>query len=214
MKSRFSIILIACILIFFGIIIATKKDSETGSDGNYTFKTTDKVRGDGAKGVTLTEYGDFECPACGAYYPIVEQVFEKYKGDIKFEFRNFPLRQIHQHAMVAHRAAAAADDQGKFWDMYNLLYQNQETWKTQSDPSSTFRGFAESLKLDMPRYDAAFKSNFVNDVINKDLEKGQELGITGTPTFFIDGKKIESPKGLEDFSKAIDEAIKAKSQPQ
>lgn len=214
MKSRFSLILIACVVIFGGILIFSKKDTKSPSSNNSTSQLSNHTRGDGKKGVTLTEYGDFECPACSAYYPLVEQVYEKYKGDITFQFRNFPLRQIHQHAMVAHRAAEAADKQGKFWEMYALLYQNHDTWTQQSDPTTTFRGYAQSLNLDMNKYDSDFKSEAVNALINADLAEGQKLGVNSTPTFFVDGKKIENPRDVNAFYKVIEDAIKAKSQPQ
>jgi protein-disulfide isomerase len=212
MKSRFTIILVACVVIFGGILIFSKKDAKSPSGSNSSSQLTNHTRGEGKKGITLTEYGDFECPACSAYYPIVEQVFEKYKGDITFQFRNFPLRQIHQHAMVAHRAAEAADKQGKFWEMYGLLYQNHDTWTKESDPTSTFRAYAQSLGLDLTKYDTDFKSEATNSAINADISKGQELGVNSTPTFFIDGKKIDNPRDLDAFNKAIEDAIKAKNQ--
>lgn len=214
MKSRFSLILIAAVVIFGGLLIFNKKDAKSpdGSSSNASGQLTNHVRGDGKKGVTLTEYGDFECPACSAYYPIVEQVVEKHKSDITFQFRNFPLRQIHKNAMSAHRSAAAADRQGKFWEMYNLLYQNHDTWSQQTDATATFRGYAQSLGLDMTKYDTDFKSEAVNAEINADIAEGQKLGVNSTPTFFIDGKKIDNPRDLDAFNKAIDDAIKAKNQ--
>jgi protein-disulfide isomerase len=214
MKSRFSLILIICAVIFGGILFATKKDSKSTSGGNDSAQATNITRGGGKSGVVITEYADFQCPACGAYYPVVEQVYEKYQDQVTFQFRHFPLRQIHQHAMVSHRAAEAANKQGKFWEMFSLLYRNQQTWSVQTDPTSTFRGFAESLGLDMAKYDADFKSEAVNDTLNADIAEGQKLGVTGTPTFFIDGKKIENPRDADAFNKVIEDAIKAKTQPQ
>lgn len=211
MKSRFSLILIACVLVFGGILFFSKKDSNnnTSSNSANTGKVTNHVKGQGKKGVTLVEYGDFECPACTAYYPLVEQVFAKYQNDITFQYRNFPLRQIHQHAMVAHRAAAAADRQGKFWDMYDLLYKNHDTWAAESDPTSTFRGYAQSLGLDLTKYDSDFQSQAVNDEINADIAAGNALGVNSTPTFFLNGKKIDNPRDEPSFEKVIQDAINA-----
>lgn len=215
MKSRFSLILIACVIIFGGILLFSKKDASAPKDNNgNTVQPTNHVRGEGKKGVTLTEYGDFQCPACGQYFPIVEQVYEKYKSDITFQFRHFPLRQIHPHAVLAHRYAEAAGNQGKFWEMYTLLYQNQSSWTSLSSVDSTFRSFAESLNLDMAKLDADVKSETTNAVINADVSEGQRLGVNSTPTFFIDGKKIENPRDLESFYKVIDDAIAAKNQGQ
>jgi protein-disulfide isomerase len=214
MKSRFSLILIAAVVIFGGLLIFNKKDSKSpdGSNSGNSGQVTNHVKGDGKKGVTIVEYGDFECPACTAYYPLVEHTFQKYKSDITFQFRNFPLRQIHQHAMVAHRAAAAADRQGKFWEMYDLLYQNHDTWSTQSDPTATFRSYAQSLGLDLTKYDTDFKSEAVNAEINADIAEGTKLGVNSTPTFFVDGKRIDNPRDQEAFNKVIEDAIKAKNQ--
>src|SRR4051812_226911 len=176
MNSRFSLILVSCVIIFGGILIFSKKDAKSPA-GSGSGQVTNHVKGEGKKNVTLVEYGDFECPACTAYYPLVEQVFAKYSNDITFQYRNFPLRQIHLHAMIAHRAAAAADRQGKFWDMYDLLYKNHDTWAAQSDPTNTIRGYAQSLGLDMTKYDTDFQSEAVNSEINADIAAGQKLGI-------------------------------------
>lgn len=212
MKSRFSLILIACVVIFGGVLFFSKKDATAPTDGNGdTVQPSNHVRGEGAKKVTLTEYGDFQCPACASYYPIVEQVYEKYKADITFQFRSFPLRQIHPNAVLAHRYAEAASNQNKFWEMYSLMYQNQDSWSSLGDASSVFKSFGQSLNLDMAKLDADVKSTATNAVVNADETEGKKLGVSSTPTFFIDGKKIENPRDLEGFNKLIEEAIAAKN---
>lgn len=215
MNSRFSIILIAIVIAFVGVIFVTKKDAgaPTNSDGS-AIEPTSHTRGENKKNVTLTEFGDFQCPACAGYYPIVEEVVEKYKDDISFEFVHFPLVNIHPNAMLAHRSAEAAGNQGKFWEMYNLLYQNQQSWSSLSSAQAdtAFRSFAEGLELDMTKFDADQKSEATNGIINSDIAKGKEQGVSGTPTFFIDGKKIENPADAEGFGKLIEDAIAAKAQ--
>src|SRR5688572_15092390 len=119
MNKPFLAIIAVIILIFGGIIFFNKKEANNTQPNNA--KPTSHVIGEGSTGVVLMEYGDFECPACGQYYPVVEQVAEKYKEQITFQFRHLPLVQIHQSALAAHRAAEAADKQGKFWEMYRLL---------------------------------------------------------------------------------------------
>lgn len=215
MKSRFSLILIACVVIFGGILLFGKKDASAPVDENgKAVEASNHVKGEGAKKVVLTEYGDFQCPACGAFYPIVEQVYEKYKADITFQFRSFPLRQIHPNAVLAHRYAEAASDQGKFWEMYDLLYKNQDSWSSSSTADTVFKSLAQSLNLDMGKLEADVKSDTTNAIINADIDAGKKLGVSSTPTFFIDGKKIENPRDLEGFNKLIEDAIAAKSQPQ
>ncbi len=215
MKSRFSFILIACVVVFGAILFISKKDASAPDSGDKSGgQTSSHTRGENKKNVTLTEYGDFQCPACGGYYPIVEQVVEKYKDDIQFQFVNFPLTQIHPNAMLAHRTAEAAGNQGKFWEMYNLLYQNQQAWTSlaSGQADTTFKSYAESLGLDVAKFTTDQKSQATNSIINADISKGKELGVTSTPSFYIDGKKIENPKDLDAFNKVIEDAIKAKSQ--
>ncbi len=212
MKSRFTIILIAIILGFGAILFLSKKDAANPVDSNgNAVQATNHTKGEGAK-ITLTEYGDFQCPACAGYYPLVEEVLAKHKQDITFQFRHFPLRQIHPNAMLAHRSAEAASNQGKFWEMYDLLYRGQDSWSSVSDPSSIFNSYAESLKLDMTKFNAELKTEVTNAIINADIAEGEKLGISGTPTFLIDGKIIESPRTLDEFNKVIEDAIKAKEQ--
>jgi protein-disulfide isomerase len=214
MKSRFSFILIVLVIVFGAVLLISKKDASAPENGNggSNAQATEHTRGDNKKGVTLTEYGDFQCPACGAYYPVVEQVYDKYKGDIQFQFVNFPLTQLHPNAMLAHRTAQAASNQGKFWEMYKLLYEGQSTWSSSSSAQadSTFHGYAQSLGLDMAKFDSDQKSQETNNIINADVSKGKGLGITGTPSFFVDGKKIDNPSDVNAFSKVIEDAIKAK----
>lgn len=225
MKSRFGFILIACVIVFGAILFLQKKDaaapnnSEQGGKATSQHVKTENTAGSeaaqaekiGTKKVTLVEYGDFQCPACGGYYPIVESVIEKYKADIEFQFVNFPLNQIHPNAMLAHRSAEAASNQDKFWEMYALLYENQTTWSSMNaaQAESAFRSYAESLNLDMNKFTADQKSSAVNELINADISKGKEAGVTSTPTFFINGKKIENPKDQDAFNKVIEDAIKA-----
>lgn len=214
MSNRFFIGLLVGLAVVVGGIVFTKQNHSTNKNGgsNATIQPTNHIKGEGKSGVVLTEYGDFQCPACGQYYPIVEQLFEKYKDQITFQFRNFPLIQIHKNAFAAHRAAAAADKQGKFWDMYNKLYQTQQEWNQSSNPNTFFEQYAQGLGLDIAKFKADGASQESNDKINADIKEGQNIGATSTPTFVLDGKKIEqNPRSIEDFNKLIDEAIKKKT---
>ena len=212
MGSRFSIILISLVILFGGVLFFTKKDASAPTASNsQPVQASNHTRGGGSTKVVLTEYGDFQCPACRQYFPVVEELYKKYEDKITFQFRNFPLIKIHPNAMTAHRAAEAASNQGKFWEMYESLYSTQSSWTSLPDPSGLFRSYAKSLKLDLAKYDADVKSQVTNSIINADIAEGQKLDITGTPSFLIDGKKIENPRNLEAFTKLIDEAIAAKA---
>lgn len=219
MSKRFILIIVIIIAAIGGIIFLTGDKADAPTDTNGAQLSEHKY-GDGQKGVTLIEYGDFECPACGAYYPIVKQIKEEFKTDITFQFRNFPLTQIHKNAFAAHRAVEAASKQGKFWEMHDLLYESQQTWGasygyTQANAITSFESYAEQLGLDMFKFKKDYASAEVNNVINADIKAGQAINATSTPTFVLDGKKIETnPRDADAFKKLIEDAIKAKSTPQ
>lgn len=207
-SNKFFIIVLASIAIFIGAFFVTKDKSNTGPSGSSSSQTSNHVKGNAQATVTLVEYGDFQCPACKAYYPIVEQTVEKYKADIKFQFRNFPLVQIHQHAFEGSRAAEAASNQGKFWEMYGLLYENQTAWSSLTDPLPTFVGYAKQIGLDTVKFQTDYASVAVNDVINADYQAAMKIGASSTPTFVLNGKKIDkNPESAEAFEKLITDAI-------
>lgn len=211
MNNRFAIIFIALVAVFTGVFVTTKQKNETPKPGNGSSVVSNHVYGDGAKGVTLVEYGDFQCPACTAYYPIVRQAVEAHKADIKFQFVNYPLTQIHPNAMAAHRAAEAADKQGKYWEMHSLIYENHDGWATSQSALSIFEGFARQLGLDMDKFKVDVASSAINDIIQGDIKQGTKLGVTATPTFFLDGQKLSSPpQDAEGFAKLFEQAIAAK----
>jgi protein-disulfide isomerase len=201
---------IAIIAIVFGgiVVISGDKNSKNGANGA---QPTNHLFGQGESGVKLIEYGDYQCPFCGQFYPIVEEVKKKYEEQITFQFRNLPLVQIHQNAFAAARAAEAADKQGKFWEMYNLLFQNQQAWSSSNNARPIFDQYAQQLGLNVDQFKTDFASEAVNDAVNADIAEFEKTGHKkSTPTFLLDGKKVE-PKSLEDFSKLIDEAIAKKT---
>lgn len=208
MKNFIIIVIIVAAAIGGGALL--KKSSHTVSSGT----PTNNVLGKGTSGVTLVEYGDFECPGCGAFHPIVKQVTDHYKDEIKFQFINFPLTQIHQNALAAARAGEAASKQGKFWQMHELLYTNQQSWKASADATGEFDGYAAQLGLNMTQYKKDYASAETNAIINADIATGQKLKVTGTPTFFLDGKQIEDNNTISTpakFQAVIDAEILAKT---
>lgn len=212
MSKRFVIVLLVCVLGLVGVYVATSKKDSTGGGGSGksdTSKLSNHVFGENAKKVTLVEYGDFQCPACGSYFPILKQLKTKYEKDIQFQFRNFPLSQIHQNARASSRAAEAAAKQGKFWEMHDILYDQQQSWSSNSNVVPIFEGFAKQLGLNVEQYKTDYAGTEVNDIINADYAEGVKLGVNSTPTFILQGKKIEkNPQSYDDFAKLIDEAIK------
>lgn len=208
MSKTFWAILAAIILICGGIIFFKGDKADAPSSGTAA---TNHVTGQGKSGVTLVEYGDFQCPFCGQYYPLVQAVKEKYDEQIHFQFRHLPLIQSHKNAFAAARAAEAAGNQDKFWEMYDLLFQNQTTWADSTTASTVFEGYASQLGLNLAKFKADVASNATNDRINADVSEFKKTKERiSTPTFFLEGKKIQ-PTSVEAFSDLIDQAIKAKT---
>ncbi len=219
MNTRFTLVLVA-LIIGFGGVFWFNKNKQAGTTNSSNVQPTNHIKGEGKSGVTLVEYGDFECPACWQYEPLVTQLYEKYQKEIFFQFRHFPLTQIHQHALAGHRAAEAASKQGKFWEMHDILFlrgHQKDTegkvrdteWTATNSPASFFEQYAQNLGLDVPKFKADMSSAEVNDLINADKDAGNKLDLTGTPSFILNGKKIDNPRDLDSFSKIIDAAIAA-----
>lgn len=210
--------IVAIIVLAFGAIIAfggnKSDDTNSAASSSSSSKLTEHIKGNPDAKVTLVEYGDFQCPYCQQYEPTIKQVLDKYQDDIKFQFRNFPLINIHQNAFAAARAAEAAGLQNKYWEMHDALYDqaNWQTWTTANAPQAEFNTYAKELGLDVEQFKKDFSSSTVNDAVNADQAEGNRLKITGTPSFFINGKKVEISNSLASFEKVIDEAL-AKAQP-
>lgn len=153
--------------------------------------------------VYLAEFSDFQCPACGAFKPYVDQIKDTYKDKLLFAYRHFPLSQ-HQFAKAAAYAAEAAGEQGKFWEMYDFLFSNQEKLS-----DGKIAEGAKFLNLDLNKYDEAIKSDKIKNKIDKDLSDGQKFGVNATPTFFLNGQKLEL-SSFSDLKKAVDEALLVK----
>jgi len=154
----------------------------------------------------LVEFGDFQCPACGTYYPVVEQVKEEFKSNLTFVFRNFPLSQ-HKNALPSSYAAEAAGKQGKYWEMYGLIYMNQNEWASLDSPNKKFEEYAAQLELDLDKYRLDVSSKEVKDKVDIDYGDGVALGVNATPTFYLNGQKIVSPRSVNEFKSLVEAAI-------
>jgi protein-disulfide isomerase len=208
MSGRFWIIIIIILVVFGGVLVA--HNDKDASKGNGS--PTNHVEGEGKTGVKLVEYGDFECPYCEEYFPIVKQVAAMYNTQIYFQFRNLPLTQIHPNAFAGARAAEAASLQGQFWQMHDLLYENQEQWVESSDPQTEFDVYAKSLGLNVTKFDTDFAGTQVNNSIQADIAAFAKTGQPeATPTFFLDGKHVVPDDTVASFSQLINAAIKQKT---
>lgn len=156
--------------------------------------------------VTLVEFLDFECEACGAAYPVIEDLRERYADRVTFVLRYFPL-DGHANARNAAHAVEAAARQGKLEPMYQRMFATQAQWGEQSESKAgLFRTYAQDLGLDMAKYDADVGSESVARRVQADVDDALALGVSGTPTFFLDGRPF-SPTSVEDFTQALDAAL-------
>lgn len=172
----------------------------------------DWTRGSRQAKVTLIEYADFQCPACGAYHPIVKELEKEFGDRLLVVYRNFPLSQIHNNARPAAFAAGAAGLQGKFWEMHDKIFENQRAWSDLADPMAEFSKYAQDIGLDVERFKQDMRTKVVTDKVNADYAGGQNAGVNSTPTFFINGTKIENPRGYESFKKILDQVFQIAGQ--
>jgi len=170
---------------------------------------TDFIRGNINAKVTLVEYADFQCPACSVIYSTIKELEGNFKDDLRVIFRFFPLTNSHQNSMISSSAAYAAGLQGKFWEMHDLLFENQTTWSN-IDARDTFIGYAKTLGLNLDKFKTDLDSNSTKQIILKEENDGIAIGINSTPTFFVNGNYIQTPQSYDDFKKVIQDEINKK----
>ncbi len=219
MSRRFWLILVVLVVALGVIFKLTDKNKGTATNNG---QPSQHIEGLGQDGVTLVEYGDYQCPYCGEYYPIVKQVQAQYNDQIYFQFRNLPLTSLHPNAFAGARAAEAASLQGKFWQMHDLLYeQNGEyydsndtysTWISASNPLPDFDGYAQQLGLNVSKFETDYASTQVNNTINADVAAFAKTGLQeATPTFILDGTQIQPGPSASSFDSFINAAIAKKT---
>lgn len=211
-KATLIAIAVAVVLLIAGIVFAiTQQQPAAPSEGGepqQTVRTDSRVLDDGGEdAVTVVEFLDFECEACGAFYPVVEDLREKYDGEITYVVRYFPLPG-HTNSTQAALAAEAAGQQDRFEDMYHRLFETQAQWGEQPEETpEVFRAFAVDLGLDMAAYDAAIADPATAQRVQSDKTDGEKLEVNSTPTFFIDGEKVVLQE-WDDLEQAIEKAVK------
>ena len=170
--------------------------------------TTDWVKGGKESKVTLIEYSDFQCPACGHYYPLVKQLAQEFGDKIQFAYRHFPLPS-HKNAELAARAAEAGGAQNKFWEMHDMIFEHQGEWseKSAGDARNIFRQYAEKLGLDTARFESDLDSDAVKNKVENDRQSGLRSKVNSTPTFFLNGQKIQNPRSYDEFKSLINDTL-------
>ncbi|MGC4938685.1 DsbA family protein [Kribbella sp. DT2] len=217
-NARISIGIAAAFAVVVGVLLAinaggSDEPSATGSstdvDRHERLVRPDSHKLDVAPDnkVTFVEFLDFECESCRAAFPAVEQLRKDYAGKVTFVVRYFPIPS-HFNAERAARAVEAAAQQGKFEQMYQKMYETQTEWGEQRVPADDrFRGFAKELGLDLAAFGTAYDDPATLARIKKDVADGEALGVNGTPTFFLNGEKLQ-PESAQDLAASIDAALK------
>ena len=160
--------------------------------------------------VTLIEYADFQCPACAAYHPIVNQILSNYGNKLFYVYRMFPLTSAHQNALISAQAAYAAYKQGAFFKYDDMLFSKQIEWADLQDPKTTFTDYATALKLNTTKFKTDMLSDEAQKYVQDSENEALSENINQTPTLFINGNIIQNPSGYDDFKKLIDAALNKK----
>lgn len=194
-------------LVFVGLVWYAGKSNTEGivSADILTRSDSQKILVPNAK-VTLVEFADFQCPACRAIHPLVQQILKDYQGKITFVFRNFPLPQ-HRYAVISAEAAEIAGDQGKFWEMHDAIFEHQDEWANSKSPKNLFIQYAKNLDLNVDEFTKSLNDNKYTDKIGRDKSDGNLANVDSTPTFFVNGQKLIL-QSAGDLKNAIDNALK------
>jgi protein-disulfide isomerase len=161
----------------------------------------DHIKGPETAPVTLVEYGDFECPFCGAAHLVLKEIERRLGDQLRFVFRHFPLTNVHPHAEHAAEAAEAAGAQGRFWEMHDMLFEHQTAL---DDPH--LLAYADALDLDIPRFEYEMAEHIHAPRVREDFMSGVLSGVNGTPTFFINGVRHDGGYDLESLLAALQDA--------
>ncbi|MCY4011022.1 MAG: thioredoxin domain-containing protein [Candidatus Saccharibacteria bacterium] len=189
MNNKIFIFLIALIVILFlgFVILGDNQDAPTVS------QRSDNTYGVSPQNIVLEEAYSLGCPACAQHHPVLKPLRQEFQDKIIFQPVHFPLTASFRNALAAHRAVEAARQQSLdlFWALHDKLFEEREAWVNLDDPIDQIRVFAEEAGVDLEQFDVDFKSSKINDIINNDIKYVESLGITGTPTFILDGQVLE-----------------------
>lgn len=202
MKNPWILIGVIVVVLIGGSFWYSNSVSQRNNKG-VTFSP--HIKGNETATVSLVEYSDFQCPACASFQPYLNDIMNDYGDKIRFEYKHFPL-PMHALAEPAARAAEAAAQQGNFFAYHDVLFLNQKEWTNSTNSTLEFIKYAEQLGLNIPLFKQHLNSSLIRDKIRIESQEARSLGLTGTPTFFLNGKKMEI-KVFEDFRNQIEAAL-------
>lgn len=200
-------VLVAGAILALAIFVNSSPSTNTSTpNANIPASTNfDFEKGPKTSKATLIEYGDFQCPACAAAEPMIEQLL-KDEPNLHFVYRYFPLENIHQNAEVSARSGYAANVQGKFSEMKSMLFENQQDWAESTNAQSIFVSYAQKLGLDTNKFLSDMNSDAAKKFVADSLNQAVSAGLDSTPSFFLNGKRI-NPTSYDDLKKQIDNAL-------
>jgi protein-disulfide isomerase len=199
------------VVILVGAVYGVYRAATTPADIPLPTELTaeDQIKGNPESDVILIEYSDFQCPACASYYYLVEEILDEFGAHMQFTYRHFPLKSIHNKAVLAAVATEAAGMQDEYWGMYSMIFENQLVWSPMSvqDAENEFIKYAAELDLDTKKFMDDIKSSAAEDLVEAEFQSAVEGGLNSTPTFFLNGERVKNPKDLEEFRTLIRDAI-------
>lgn len=205
-----AVILIIVIGIAGIVMLAQNKKSDNTGNGTSLLPPitgNDHIKGNNESAITLIEYSDFQCPACGDYYPLLKKLNEEFGDKTRFVYRHFPLEQ-HQNAKPAAVASEAAAKQGKFWEMHDMIFENQGRWSEEKNAEEIFTGYVQKLGLNMEQFKNDLASQEVKEKVDNDYKGGVKARVNATPSFFLNGKIINTPRNYNEFKQLIQQAAR------
>ncbi len=199
-------VLLGIIVLVGALAIFGNGTSESGSNTtlNSSVSASDNTKGAENARVSIVEYSDFQCPGCASSYPMIKQLVEAFPNEVSLTYRHYPLNQIHANAQLAGQAAEAAGMQDKFWDMHDMLFNTQNQWSNENNPTEFFTKLAESIGLDTEKFGTDLTSKDVVNRVNKDTSEATGLRLPGTPSFFVNGTLIEHPGSYAGFKSLVE----------
>ena len=201
----FTIAIVGVIMVLGGESSPSGTTSSPTGTGEVV-RNSSQSRGPETAKVTLVEFSDFQCPACGAEYPVLEKIVAEYNDRIRFVYRHFPLA-MHANAEIAALASEAAGDQGKFWEMHHKLFEGQSQWSVASDPKQIFVAYAREIGLNEDKFRNDLSDAKIKDRVVTDMNDAELLGVDRTPTLYLNGQKITGGLDYATLKPMIDQAL-------
>jgi protein-disulfide isomerase len=205
------------IIIFLAVVVATgaaiylsrQPDQVTETSGAPVLgKGGGHFRGPEKAAITLLEFGDYSCPSCGAYHPVVKELLNRYPQQVRLEFHHYPLISLHPNAMAAALAVEAAGEQSRYWEMHDLVFEHQLEWSSSPNPETVFLTLANSIGINSNDFMQAMRSPQLRDRVLEDVVRAREAKIDAVPTFFINGERIHVTLGLSAFVEIIEARLR------